>query len=280
MNVRTEDNKITLELPHCIDLEFVELMTKEMPQWLLKPVDVFILDFTQVEELKRSSYRTLILFSQYVKKSEKKIESKNIKAHIDRQMKADGVSSAFNITEVSAMIKRGPTAIATDSDKLDVSLINPFLDATIKTLEVQARVSCTPQKPKVSSIGTKVSDFPVSIAGVITVSTAKYQGSITLAFPEHVFLKICESMFGEKMESITGEVEDAAGELLNIIYGTAKSVLNGQHGYELAPALPTVLSGERINIRQQTNDKVIVLPFDTPHGQFQIEICFQTAKAA
>jgi chemotaxis protein CheX len=268
-----------LELPVRLDQEFADLMGSNMPQWLLKPVEIYVLDFNEVVTLKQPAYRALLLFSQNVKKAAKKLVSRNVNSVLERQLKSDGISTALNILDPAlAACKPDPTK--TEGCRFDVALINPFLDATINTLKVQARVPCTALKPQISSVGAKISGPEISIAGVITIATPRHQGSITIAFPEIVFLKICESMFGEPQAAITGEVEDAAGELLNIIYGSAKAVLNNTHGYQLTPVLPTVLSGERLNIRQRKNQNVIVLPFKTEHGPFQIEIAFEAAIAA
>jgi chemotaxis protein CheX len=151
---------------------------------------------------------------------------------------------------------------------IDVEFINPFLHATKKTLEVQANTPLKLLKPFLKKTPAK----DVAIAGVISLISDKFNGSITLCFPAGVFLKIYENMFGEKHTAITKELEDAAGELLNIIYGQAKIELNAKAGYDLKKALPTVLTGEKINISQQGRVPTVVLPFETDAGVFHIEI--------
>jgi chemotaxis protein CheX len=142
------------------------------------------------------------------------------------------------------------------------------LHATKKTLEVQANTPLKLLKPFLKKTPAK----DVAIAGVISLISDKFNGSITLCFPAGVFLKIYENMFGEKHTAITKELEDAAGELLNIIYGQAKIELNAKAGYDLKKALPTVLTGEKINISQQGRVPTVVLPFETDAGVFHIEI--------
>lgn len=159
---------------------------------------------------------------------------------------------------------------------LDVNIINPFIEATQATLEKQAQTKCVPQKAYLVGVNEKSYPESIAIAGVISISTDKFTGTIALAFPERVFLGIYSSMFGEKVDKINTDIEDAAGEILNIIYGSAKTKLNATMGMKLAPALPAILSGEKIQIRQKTHQKLVVLPFETPHGGFQIEISFDS----
>ncbi len=79
-------------------------------------------------------------------------------------------------------------------------------------------------------------------------------------------------MFDEENSEINEEIEDAAGEILNIIYGQAKAELNDQKGYQLKKAIPTVLTADKLKIRQQGPGPVVVLPFDSQAGKFHIEI--------
>ena len=277
---KVEGNILKIELPELMDKDFSTELAVEVKQWLLQPTVLYALDFKNVREMKQSCYHSLLVFSQNIKMADKKIVSYNFKEQIENQVKLDGISSALNyvIDFNKYLSQEFPKTAA--APQLDVKIINPFLMATKNTLEKQANVKCEPLKPVLASVDGKTYIEPIALAGVISLSTDTFKGTITLAFSEKVFLSIYESMIGEKHEKINNEIKDAAGEILNIIYGTAKTVLNQEHGYQLKPALPTVLSGEKINIRQQTKNKVIVLPFNTQFGQFQVEISFEANSEA
>lgn len=157
----------------------------------------------------------------------------------------------------------------------DLVLVNSICSSTKKTFEVQAQTPVTIEKPKLMKLEDKQPDYEVSIAGIINLNTDNFCGSITIAFSSQVFLKIYERMFGETHTAISAELEDAAGEFMNIIYGTTKSELNQKPGYNLKPILPTVLSGGNLKIRQKTNLPIIVLPFTTEFGVFHLEIAIE-----
>jgi chemotaxis protein CheX len=79
-------------------------------------------------------------------------------------------------------------------------------------------------------------------------------------------------MLGESHKEITPETADLVAELLNIIYGQAKTELNAGLGLDLPPALPTVLRGEKLSLRQNSSAPVVVLPFQSDLGIFHVEI--------
>ncbi|MCM2281232.1 MAG: chemotaxis protein CheX [Bdellovibrionaceae bacterium] len=158
---------------------------------------------------------------------------------------------------------------------IDVDLINQFLTATKTVLQTQANVSITPGKPYLKKAGETI---PMQIAGVIALTNPAFTGTIALCLRDEVFLNIYENMVGEKHEKITAELEDAAGELLNMIFGQVKTILNDQKGYKLEKALPTVLTGEKLTLRHRGATPAIILPFDSSSGVFHIEVFIQQDK--
>ncbi len=158
---------------------------------------------------------------------------------------------------------------AKPSSGINVAFINPFVEGTMNTLSVQCGISCTPGKPMTKEKFVGKDSFV--IAGVIGISSPKFCGSIAILFPNETFLKIMGKMLGEEYPEITKDLEDGAAELLNIIYGHAKRVL-GEQGHTIDRALPTVIRGDKINLRHMTKSAAIVLPFGTEMGTFIIEI--------
>ena len=58
-------------------------------------------------------------------------------------------------------------------------------------------------------------------------------------------------MMGKPCAEITREAEDAAGELLNIIFGQAKGRLAEDRKYVIHEAIPTVIRGSDLSVRHQ-----------------------------
>jgi len=151
---------------------------------------------------------------------------------------------------------------------MDVAFFKPFVEGTLYTLKVQCSVEASAGKPFYKGQEEQKS---VEIAGIIGLASKVFAGSIAICFPKNVFLMVMSRMMGEEYTEINDEVRDGASELLNIIYGQAKKVLN-EKGYGIEKAIPTVINGNDLKTHYMTKDKVIVLPFTTDNGDFYIEI--------
>lgn len=242
--------------------------------WLLLDSTTHVLDFKNVIEIKESSYRHFVLFVQSLKKNNKKLYCINVAGPISLQISRDGMSSVLcqNKETYSMGAAAKPKAVApapAARPGLDVEFINPFVEGTKAVFETQANTPMKALKPYVKKADE---NLPIGIAGVISLSSAAFTGSISICFPSEVFLKIYENMVGEKHTDITSELEDAAGELLNMIFGHAKTVLNDQKGHKFEKAIPTVLVGEKLRLRQKGQSPVIILPFESGAGAFHIEV--------
>jgi len=158
-------------------------------------------------------------------------------------------------------------APALDQTQISVLFINSFIKGTIHTLSVQCSYEVKAEKTRRYNPAEPI---PVDICGVIGLTSSAFRGAITLCFPEKVFLDVMSKMFGETYTEITNELTDGAGELLNIIFGTAKSeIVNA--GFSMEKAIPTVIKGQ--NIRLNTivpGGSTILVPF--VHGEDRLHI--------
>lgn len=154
------------------------------------------------------------------------------------------------------------------AQNLDPQFCKPFIEGTIKTFKIQYKTELTQLKPYIK--GTREQPN-ISIAGSIVVSTSRFSGNIILCFTEKMFLGLMERMLGETFTEITHDLQDGVAELLNMIYGHAKTILNEQ-GYALEKALPTILRGKNLSTNHAQNAKVFVLPFQSDLGEFEIEV--------
>lgn len=159
----------------------------------------------------------------------------------------------------------------------DTTFINSFIKGAIHTLKIQCGIDAVSHKPYILAPGEH-SKMGFEIAGLIGITSDDFQGSIAVCFPEKTFLAIMGQMLGENFTELNKDLEDGASELMNIIYGTAKSVLN-DNGYTLQKALPSVVRGQNIKMRHAGAGTTLVLPFETKMGNFEIEIGVEFSKA-
>jgi chemotaxis protein CheX len=81
-------------------------------------------------------------------------------------------------------------------------------------------------------------------------------------------------MLGEEMKDMNEEINDAVGEITNMISGQARQKL-ADLGRALKAAIPTVITGKNHTIKHMTTYPIIAIPFNTDNGEFTIEVCFE-----
>ena len=152
---------------------------------------------------------------------------------------------------------------------MDVTLINPFINATINVLETMAFMTVTAGKPYVKQDNTAVGD----VTGVLGL-TGVAHGTIAVTFEEECILTVVSNMLGEKMDSLNEDIADAVGELTNMISGQARKELD-EVGRVFKAAIPSVITGRNHSIRHYSDGPKIAIPFETNGGDFTIEVCFE-----
>jgi chemotaxis protein CheX len=153
---------------------------------------------------------------------------------------------------------------------MNVEYINPFLKATTNVLKTMAFTDAASGKPYLKKDQAAGGD----ISGVIGI-TGETEGSLSVSFSTAAICFIVSNMFGEKITSITNEVEDAVGELTNMISGDARREL-AEKGIVLTAGIPTVISGKDHTIKHMTNGPIIAIPFSTAAGDFIVEVGFRS----
>ncbi|MCK5096969.1 MAG: chemotaxis protein CheX [Desulfobacteraceae bacterium] len=152
---------------------------------------------------------------------------------------------------------------------MDVTLINPFINATINVLETMAFMEVNAGKPFLKTDLVAIGD----ITGLMGL-TGVANGTVAVTFQSKCILAIVSNMFGEKMDEINSEIIDAVGELTNMISGQARRELE-ETGRSFKAAIPSVVAGPQHSITHYTDGPRIAIPFHTDSGEFTIEVCFE-----
>ena len=268
---QTEDGFHYIQCPEEIDQLSIEQLNALTSKWLQMSENIHVFNMQNVTFLSPQAYRPFVLFAQNLRKQNKQMVSIHLSKELYQQIDQDGLTSTFSPVKSLNEIKPPQHQ---KKLQLNVEFINPFIKAAQNALSVQADMTIESGKPYLKD--QQEDDFQIGIAGVLQINSEEYQGSIILALPKEVFLGIYENMTDEKATEIDDETQDAAGELLNIIYGQAKAELNNEKGYTLNKAIPTVLSGEELKVKNLSRSSAIVLPFSSDLGTFRIEVTLDT----
>lgn len=149
----------------------------------------------------------------------------------------------------------------------DKRLITAYVDSVIKTVKTMASTDLTPGKPFIEASFQQKGD----IAGTVGMIAPPLKGTLLICFDKASIFTILENMLGEKYTELNREVQDAVGELTNMIYGSSKTSLN-QLGYNFEMAIPTVITGT-FKVQAQESAPTLIIPFNLPNGTtFHIQI--------
>lgn len=148
-------------------------------------------------------------------------------------------------------------------------VMRPFAEATCLTLSKQFKVPCKTMKPYLKA---KPESRPTNHCALMRINGEKIMGAAALSFSEDVFLKILNTVFAAEYTEINKEIEDGATEMLNIIFGQARTQLNKIENFSVSMAIPTIIRAKKINIDHLTPLPAIVIPFESSAGDFFLQV--------
>lgn len=109
-----------------------------------------------------------------------------------------------------------------------------------------------------------------SISGVVGLTGTK-KGVLAIHAPHVVAFAITGNFLGIEPEEVNEDVEDAIGELANMIGGNVKSLLS-EKGRDIDLSLPSTVSGKEYGFHSIKGAEKIVLPFRCESGVFFVEL--------
>ncbi len=152
---------------------------------------------------------------------------------------------------------------------MNVAFINPFIESTLRSLEMMAGI-------KAEKTGLELKEDLITtydISSIIGI-TGETSGSIIISVPAKLACKIASNMLMEEVTTMNQAVEDAIGEIGNIVVGDARRALI-QEGYQLNISVPTVVVGTGHKISRSSNVPCIGIPFTTEYGDFEVNVGLQ-----
>jgi chemotaxis protein CheX len=156
---------------------------------------------------------------------------------------------------------------------MDVKFVNAFLEGTINVLKTMAFIEPRPGKPYLKQDNTAVGD----ISGIIGLTGAA-RGSLALSFSGSCILRVVSNMLGEEISDLNADIQDAVGEITNMISGAARKNLEAK-GFNITAAIPTVVFGKGHSIIHVMGGPSIIIPFETDYGPFVVDVCISDTKS-
>ncbi len=101
--------------------------------------------------------------------------------------------------------------------------------------------------------------FKCSITGMVGFA-GSYSGVISIHCPVELAQLITSNMLGVECDEVNDDLNDAIGEIANMLGGSVKSVLS-KGGLDVKLSIPTVISGEDYTVNSLSDSDCVVVPF-------------------
>ncbi|WP_136807903.1 chemotaxis protein CheX [Desulfosediminicola flagellatus] len=109
-----------------------------------------------------------------------------------------------------------------------------------------------------------------SISGVIGLA-GTHKGVLAIHLPNKVAMAITSSFLGMEVTEIGEDVEDAIGELANMLGGNVKTSLS-EKGRDIELSMPSTISGHKYNFQPTKEVEKVLINFSCEVGTFAIEL--------
>ena len=147
-----------------------------------------------------------------------------------------------------------------------------FTRALAKALEVQCQYRVTAGTPFAGKASVDPASRSTAIGAVLGLVGKEFNGTVAISYEEKLFLAILSTILGQPILAMGSELDDIAGEILNMVFGIAKAEIEQTMGYTFSSAIPTVIKGDRTRIRSMKGNIQISVPFTGRDGFLELRL--------
>ena len=121
-----------------------------------------------------------------------------------------------------------------------------------------------------SQAQTAVKTLHDSISGIIGLA-GKHKGVLAIHLPIAVAASITTSFLGIEVNEVNEDVEDAIGELANMLGGNIKTILS-EKGRDIELSLPRAIYGKEYGFQSGQDVEEHIIPFECEVGSFIVQL--------
>ena len=115
-----------------------------------------------------------------------------------------------------------------------------------------------------------------SITGMIGLA-GTYTGILSIHCPQSLAMTITSNMLGMEIDEVGEDVNDALGEIANMLGGHVKQVFS-KGGLDINLSLPTVISGEEYCVNCMADKDCVIIPFHWENDKFLVGLTLRKEK--
>lgn len=116
----------------------------------------------------------------------------------------------------------------------------------------------------------EINPLQSTITGMIGLA-GTHKGMLAIHLPEALAKTVTGNFLGMEVEEIDGDVQDAIGELANMLGGSIKAVLS-DNGKDIKLSMPSTISGKEYRFQSHYDGESVIVPFAAADSQFLVEL--------
>ncbi len=188
-----------------------------------------------------------------------------IPAPVESELVAKNIQSVLYPSQAA----KGPV----DSEvKINLEFLKTFIDATKYVLRSFCQINNIKHSRPYLYNPQTAKKF--DIEGQIRLKSDFFEGQFIIGFDKAAYIKIINVVIGLEDKEINKTNEDFVGEIVNMIYGQAKTVLN-LTGYKFDKVIPTYTVNPP---KYETKNPIVVVPLTTETGLIEILVEIASIK--
>jgi chemotaxis protein CheX len=113
-----------------------------------------------------------------------------------------------------------------------------------------------------------VTSFHCSVTGMVGLA-GTYTGILSIHCPRSFAMRITSNMLGMDVDDVGEDVNDALGEIANMLGGYVKQILS-KGGLDINLSIPTVIAGEDYTVNSMSDSDCVIIPFTNENERFLV----------
>jgi chemotaxis protein CheX len=147
-----------------------------------------------------------------------------------------------------------------------VDIKDKIIESTIEIFSTMVMMAVAVDEENVSDSG----ELTGTITGLVGLA-GTHKGVLAIHIPHPVAMAITSNFLGLDISEINADVEDAVGELANMLGGNVKTILTA-NGRDIDLSLPSTISGSSYRFQSSKEVDKVVIRFGTASGSFMVEL--------
>lgn len=144
------------------------------------------------------------------------------------------------------------------------TLAGYVIDATKEVFDTMVMMPLEDSYP----LKEPVTTFHCSVTGMVGLA-GTYTGILSIHCPKTLALKVTSNMLGLEVDEVDDDVNDALGEIANMLGGYVKQILS-KGGLDINLSIPTVIAGEDYTVNSMSDSDCVIIPFINEGDRFLV----------